>query len=102
MNTDKTLIFFICVYLCLSVVNCLSATPEGKCVVRDVKVDGDWGKAEGLRVSADGGRADIVDATGQDRAITLAYVVPLDATAWRWWDGPEKSREIGQDGDVFL
>jgi hypothetical protein len=34
------------------------------------------------------------DTTGRDRAITLLFAVPLDATGWRWGDDARRSRVI--------
>lgn len=36
----------------------------------------------------------VVDTTGSERAVTLAFCLPLDARGWTWWDGPQHSRLI--------
>jgi hypothetical protein len=36
----------------------------------------------------------VINTSGEDRAVTLAYCISLDATGWTWWDDPEKSRRI--------
>jgi len=36
----------------------------------------------------------VVDATGRDRAVTLAFCVALDAVGWRWWDDPQRARIV--------
>jgi hypothetical protein len=40
----------------------------------------------------------VADTTGKDRAITLAFALPLDATGWRWWDDMRRSRVITGKG----
>ncbi len=42
----------------------------------------------------------VKDASSQDRAVTLAYCIPLDARGWTWWDDPQHSRII-EDDDVY-
>ena len=36
----------------------------------------------------------IADQTGQDRAINLYYLLPLEAIGWRWWDNVQEWRPI--------
>ena len=36
----------------------------------------------------------ISDTTGQDRAVTLLFALPIDATGWRWGDDIRRSRII--------
>lgn len=40
-------------------------------------------------------RIAVRDLAGRDRAVTLYYVVPVDATGWRWYDNVRESRVIG-------
>ena len=41
----------------------------------------------------------ITDTTGRDRAITLLFAVPLDATGWHWGDDVRRSRLIEGTGE---
>jgi len=41
----------------------------------------------------------VIDTTGRDRAITLLFAVPLDATGWRWGDDARRSRLIEGTGE---
>jgi hypothetical protein len=42
----------------------------------------------------------VTDATGGERAVTLALCIPLDATGGTWWDDPQRSRPIA-GGKLF-
>ncbi len=42
--------------------------------------------------------ATVLDHSGGDRAVTLAYCVPVDARGWTWWDDPQHKRTITGDG----
>lgn len=42
----------------------------------------------------------VADTTGRDRAITLLFALPIDATGWRWGDDVRQSRAI-QGNDEF-
>jgi len=45
--------------------------------------------------SADGVEAcTALDTLGEDRAVILAWCVPLDARGWTWWDDANQSRTI--------
>jgi hypothetical protein len=37
----------------------------------------------------------VTDTTGRDRAVTLLFALPLDATGWQWGDDARASRLIG-------
>ncbi|MBI5092822.1 MAG: hypothetical protein HZB26_10320 [Candidatus Hydrogenedentes bacterium] len=39
----------------------------------------------------------VIDSTNAERAVTLAYVIPIDATGWSWWDDPDRGRTITGD-----
>jgi hypothetical protein len=41
----------------------------------------------------------VSDTTGQDRAITLMFALPIDATGWQWGDDIRKSRPISGTGE---
>ncbi len=41
--------------------------------------------------------ATVIDTTGKDRAVTLSFCIPFDATGWMWHDDPETSRPIEGD-----
>lgn len=41
----------------------------------------------------------VIDATASDRAVTLAYCIPIDATGGLWWDDPVRSRRITGKGE---
>jgi hypothetical protein len=41
----------------------------------------------------------VTDTTGKDRAITLLFALPLDATGWQWGDDVRRSRPIGGNGE---
>ena len=41
----------------------------------------------------------VTDTTGRDRAITLLFAVPLDATGWHWGDDVRRSRLIEGTGE---
>jgi hypothetical protein len=41
----------------------------------------------------------VTDTTGQDRAITLLFALPLDANGWRWGDDIHRSRVIQGNGE---
>jgi hypothetical protein len=39
------------------------------------------------------------DLAGRDRALTLYYVVPLDAAGWQWFDSVRETRTVGGGDD---
>jgi hypothetical protein len=41
----------------------------------------------------------VTDTTGRDRAVTLLFALPLDATGWQWGDDARRSRLIGGSGE---
>src|ERR1035437_1932410 len=41
----------------------------------------------------------VTDTTGRDRAVTLLFALPLDATGWQWGDDVRQSRLIGGSGE---
>ena len=41
----------------------------------------------------------VTDTTGRDRAITLFFALPLDATGWQWGDDARRSRLIDGSGE---
>ena len=41
----------------------------------------------------------VTDTTGRDRAVTLLFALPLDATGWQWGDDVRRSRLIGGSGE---
>jgi hypothetical protein len=41
--------------------------------------------------------ATVIDTTGNDRAVTLSFCIPFDATGWTWHDDPGTSRPIEGD-----
>jgi len=41
----------------------------------------------------------VTDTTGRDRAVTLLFALPLDATGWQWGDDARRSRPIGGSGE---
>jgi hypothetical protein len=41
----------------------------------------------------------VTDTTGRDRAVTLLFALPLDATGWQWGDDARRSRLIGDAGE---
>jgi hypothetical protein len=41
----------------------------------------------------------VTDTTGRDRALTLLFALPLDATGWQWGDDARRSRLIGGNGE---
>jgi hypothetical protein len=41
----------------------------------------------------------VSDTTGRDRAVTLLFALPLDATGWQWGDEARHSRLIGGSGE---
>ena len=41
----------------------------------------------------------VTDTTGRDRAVTLLFALPLDATGWQWGDDARQSRLIGGSGE---
>ena len=43
-------------------------------------------------------RCTVEDLRRGERAVTLAYRIPLDAVGWRWWDTPNASRAIEAGG----
>lgn len=38
--------------------------------------------------------AELTDTSGEDRAVTLRYQMPVTAEGWRWWDDAARSRLI--------
>ena len=40
----------------------------------------------------------VTNTRGGDRAVTLAFVIPVDARRWTWWDDPVSRRTIGAAG----
>ncbi|HIE50908.1 MAG TPA: hypothetical protein EYP85_04040 [Armatimonadetes bacterium] len=43
-------------------------------------------------------RGSVQDIALRDRAVTVAFVLPLAAEGWKWWDGLSRSRTIGAKG----
>ncbi|MGD0536820.1 MAG: hypothetical protein ABSC03_04150 [Verrucomicrobiota bacterium] len=41
----------------------------------------------------------VTDTAGRDRAVTLVFALPLDATGWRWGDDIRRSRVIHGQGE---
>ena len=41
----------------------------------------------------------VADTTGRDRAVTLLFALPLDATGWQWGDDARQSRLLGGNGE---
>jgi hypothetical protein len=41
----------------------------------------------------------IADTTGKDRAVTLLFALPVDATGWTWADDVRQTREIAGTGE---
>ena len=41
----------------------------------------------------------VTDTTGRDRAVTLLFALPLDATGWQWGDDVRRSSLIGGSGE---
>jgi hypothetical protein len=41
----------------------------------------------------------VTDTTGRDRAVTLLFALPLDATGWQWGDDVRRSRRIEGGGE---
>lgn len=79
------------------------AVAGARWVVRDVAAGTDWSEtANALRVETKtmpgpttwASAATVTDTSGKDRAVTLAFAVPLDAAGWTWHDDPQKSRVI--------
>ena len=88
---------------------------EGGFFVRDIQA---WSALErfdegfceplGLRLAADVSADDkaiavsgqIIDITGRDRAVTLAFSIPVEPKGWTWHDDPRRSRPI-QRREVF-
>ncbi len=71
--------------------------------VRDVAANSKWlsreeASAVGLPLTStvDAGMwrssCTVTDTTGKDRAVTLAWCVPVPKGNWTWWDDPERSR----------
>jgi len=46
-------------------------------------------------------RGKITDTTGQDRAITLIFALPVDAVGWKWHDDMRSSRVI-EEGSEYI
>ncbi len=97
------------------------AGADPRVLVRDVAANGDFllmgagadveaGDADlGLEVSVHetalgSGRlieGEARDTTGRDRALSVYYALPLDATGWAWWDDPNTPRPI-EEGLTYL
>jgi hypothetical protein len=92
----------------------LGAPSPSGFLVRDFAADSDFYaftggacKDLGLSVEANfnaandhlavGGR--VTDTTGRDRAVTLLFALPLDATGWQWGDDARQSRLVGGSGE---
>ncbi len=43
----------------------------------------------------------LLDSTGTNRAITLVFALPIDATGWRWGDDVRQSRAIAGSGEFM-
>lgn len=43
----------------------------------------------------------ITDLSKKDRAITLAFALPVDASGWQWWNDMRRSRTISGKGEFF-
>ncbi|MGC8742758.1 MAG: hypothetical protein ACP5T0_02620 [Verrucomicrobiia bacterium] len=43
----------------------------------------------------------IISSDSKDRAITLAFALPVDATQWNWWDDIRRSRIINTGSEYF-
>ena len=60
----------------------------------DVRLDASFA-SQGQAVVADG---EIEDTTGKDRAISLYFILPVDAAGWLWHDDVNNSRPILAEG----
>ncbi|MCS6862331.1 MAG: hypothetical protein NZT92_18670, partial [Abditibacteriales bacterium] len=68
---------------------------EGVCPELGLRVQADFSaKPEHIVVQ---GR--VSDTTGKDRAVTLLFALPIDATGWRWGDDIRRSRVIQGNGE---
>lgn len=62
-----------------------------------LKIDADFtAEPDGIRVS---GR--LSDTRSEDRAVTLSYALPIDASGWQWGDYIRQSREIGSSQTAY-
>ena len=67
---------------------------DGACSDLGLKLDAEFNpSSDHITVS---GR--LTDTTGHDRAVTLLFALPLDATGWQWGDDVRRSRRI--EGNV--
>ncbi|HQE89716.1 MAG TPA: hypothetical protein PLI04_06055 [Verrucomicrobiota bacterium] len=68
---------------------------EGSCAELGLRLAADFhAGADHIAVS---GR--LTDTTGRDRAVTLLFALPLDATGWHWGDDARQSRRIEGGGE---
>ena len=90
-----------CVLCCTILTDTLQHT---QWKVRDVAANSDFtdGESLHLKLQSDSPKIDpvwttsctVIDTTGNDRAVTLALCIPLDATGGKWWDDLQTSRPI--------
>jgi len=52
-------------------------------------------QAEGEALQVEGR---LEDTSGQERAVTLTFALPVAAEGWRWWDDLNRSRRMGREG----
>jgi hypothetical protein len=71
------------------------AFTNGACEELGLRLEGHLADAANHLVFA--GR--VTDTTGRDRAVTLLFALPIDATGWQWGDDVRQSRVIGGDGE---
>lgn len=75
------------------------STFDGTSGALDLKVDAQFqAVSNGIKVSGK-----LSDLRNEDRAVTLTYALPVDATGWKWGDyiRGERSIQTGQAGDVY-
>jgi hypothetical protein len=68
---------------------------NGRCPELGLKLQATW-KTEDTRLVAEGR---VTDLSGKDRAVTLLFSLPLDASGWQWGDDVRRSRPIQGRGD---
>jgi hypothetical protein len=85
-----------------------SVQPRATWKVRDAAAESAWTEADAAATKlalklepvteGDGSRCTVVDTSGQERAVTLAFCLSVEAAGGTWWDDPQRSRTIEAGG----
>ncbi len=70
---------------------------SGRCAALNLELDAAF-RGDGDCISV---RGALRDLTGRDRAVTLTFILPVDASQWRWHDDVRSARGIEPNQEYF-